>query len=40
MIGLYQATNVLRAIPSDDGEVRYEGYLCDTGLPPVPDPIE
>ena len=31
---------VLRVIPTDDGEVSYEGYLYDTGLPPVPDPIE
>ena len=31
---------VLRVIPTDDGEVSYEGYLYDTGLPSVPDPIE
>ncbi len=31
---------VLRVVPTEDGEVRYEGFLYDTGLPPLPDPIE
>ena len=39
--GAYEGLGaVLRVIPTDDGEVGYEGYLYDTGLPPVPDPIE
>ena len=39
--GAYEGLGaVLRAIPNDDGDVSYEGYLYDTGLPPVPDPIE
>ena len=39
--GAYEGLGaVLRAIPNDDGELSYEGYLYDTGLPPVPDSIE
>jgi hypothetical protein len=39
--GAYEGLGaVLKVIPPDDGEVIYEGYLYDTGLPPLPAPIE
>jgi hypothetical protein len=37
--GAYEGLGAaLRVSPTGDGEFTYEGYIYDTGLPPVPDP--